>query len=79
MINGFRCCGVLTVFFNLRRSVYLAIKGVSLDEFHHCPTEQEAFELIKSHVGSTSSYLYDESDYTTESRMNWASQSGGPF
>lgn len=51
MISSLRFQGVLTIFYNLRRSVSRALRSLeySPGEFHHCNSEDEVYKVIRSH------------------------------
>jgi hypothetical protein len=77
---------VLTIFYNLRKTVFRAIHGISIppNEFHNCRTEEEVYQLIKTHnkakifrSQSMVENMFTQS--TNSSRLNWASQSAEAF
>lgn len=77
---------VLTIFYNLRKTVFRAIHGISIppNEFHHCRSQEEVYELIKSHnraklfrSQSMVETMFTQS--TASLRLNWASHSAEAF
>ena len=86
MISSLSDRRVLTIFYNLRKTVFRAIHGVSIppNEFHNCRSEEEVYQLIQSHnksrifrSQSNVETLFTQS--TASTRMNWATQSAEAF
>lgn len=77
---------VLTIFYNLRKTVFRAIHGISIppNEFHNCRSEEEVYQLIQSHnkariFRSHSNVETLLTQSTNSLRHNWASQSAEAF
>lgn len=84
MITSLKLQGVLTIFYNVRKSVYRHMRGISIDptEFHHCSTQQEIYSVIKSHNKLLNrSKSMAESMFTQSNKSNrlWATQSVEAF
>ena len=86
MISSLSSQRVLTIFYNMRKTVFRAIHGVSIppNEFHNCRSEEEVYQLIQSHnkarifrSQSNVETLMNES--SKSSRLNWATQSVEAF
>ena len=86
MISSLSNQRVLTIFYNLRKTVFRAIHGVSIppNEFHNCRSEEEVYQLIQAHnkarifrSQSNVETLMNQSSNST--RFNWATQSAEAF
>ena len=86
MISSFSSQKVLTIFYNLRRTVFRAVHGVSIppNEFHNCRSEEEVYRVIQSHnkarlLRSQSNVETILTQSTGSTRQNWATQSVDVF
>ena len=87
MVSNFRFQGVFTIFYNFRKSVYKAIRGIDLSpsEFYHCNNEKEVYAVIKNITNTrfkrSQSMIIETliSQSMKAARLNWASQSAEAF